>query len=166
MGDYSTSEVPAIAGRLAAKLWKAIRKHSLVSLVIFIILLLPWVLNNKPAVKATDGNTQPYFTKSSPVDHDAHNEKISNCLKNKDCIFMPFGEFTTNPRLSFLILEKLWLKFSDKDKSDARNILKEKIKEANDGKEIRSIQSYSILLSRGKTKDGDLLIDKEIMMNF
>lgn len=112
------------------------------------------------------------------------NPKIDKCLKTKNCLFFVFGSMTVDPKMSFLVMDKLWKTFDEKDKADLRAILKQKINEANSDPDkyidipknaplynvikpnIKNMRSYSIVLSHGKTSKGDLKIDEEIMVNY
>jgi hypothetical protein len=96
---------------------------------------------------------------------------------------MVFGAGTSDPKMSFIVLEKTFKKFTDKDKNNLREILKRKIQDANSNpnkyvdipatapaydmflRNVRNMKSYSVILSEKKDKKG-LYIDKEIMVNY
>jgi hypothetical protein len=112
------------------------------------------------------------------------NPKIKKCLKSKDCRFIVSGSATQEPKMSFLVVDKVWKTFRDRDKTELREMLKRKIKEANGKPEkyvniskkaknydpmrvnIANMRSYSVFLSYGKTRKGDLQLDEEIMVNY
>lgn len=111
------------------------------------------------------------------------NSTIDQCLNKQNCKFIVFGSVSDDPKMTFVVLKSAWIKFSDKDKNDLRNILKQKIIDAkrnpdkyNDlypsapiynvaNQNIMKISSYSVVLS-GKKKNGALLMDNEILKNF
>jgi hypothetical protein len=112
------------------------------------------------------------------------NNKVSKCLKEKECLFFVSGSMTQDPKMSLLVLDKVWKTFLDKDRHDLREMLKKKIKEANDKPEkyvhvskkaanydtlkrnIQGMRSYSVFLSHGKDRKGVLGLDEEIMVNY
>ena len=111
------------------------------------------------------------------------NEMINKCKKEKNCDFIVFGTGTSDPRMSFIVFEKVFNKFTDKDKKDLKEILKQKIKEANRNpnkyvdipasapaygmflNNIKNMKSYSVILSEKKDRKG-LFVDKETMINY
>jgi hypothetical protein len=112
------------------------------------------------------------------------NPKISKCLKERECLFFVSGSMTEEPKMSFLVLQKVWKTMLDRDRHELREMLKKRIKQANDkpGKfvhepkkapnyetqkrNIQNMRSYSVFLSYGKDRKGGLQLDQEIMVNF
>ena len=110
--------------------------------------------------------------------------KIKKCLKEKECRFVVTGPSTPDPKMSFLVLDSVWKSFREGDKDHLREMLKKKIKEANDKpqkyvrvskkspsyeffkKNIMNMRSYSVMLSYKKSHQGDLQQDDEIMVNY
>lgn len=108
---------------------------------------------------------------------------IDKCLKKHNCDFLVWGFVTPDPAMTFVVLKTDWIKFSEQDKNDLRNILKQKIIEAKKNPDkyntlspsapiynkvnqnIVNMSSYSVILS-GKKKNGALLMDDEILINF
>jgi len=109
-----------------------------------------------------------------------NNKKIKKCLKEKNCTFIVFGALTPKPEMSFVVLKNVWKKFNLKDKQDLKKILECKIREARKNptqfntlnpyaplynlanKNIQNINSYSVILSHGKSDRGALYLDKEL----
>ncbi len=112
------------------------------------------------------------------------NNKISSCLKSKSCKFIVTGTATEEPRMSFLVQEKIWKTLTVLDRNDLKRILKARIAEANEKpdkyvhqskkapsydrlrKNIENMQSYSVFLSYGKDSKGNLQLDEEILVNY
>jgi hypothetical protein len=112
------------------------------------------------------------------------NSKINDCLKSKNCKFIVTGTATEDPRMSFLVQDKIWKAFTVLDKNDLKRILKAKISEANEKpgkhvhiskkapsydrlrKNIENMRSYSVFLSYGKDSRGNLQLDEEILVNY
>jgi len=112
------------------------------------------------------------------------NSKINGCLKSKSCKFIIAGAATEDPRMSFLVQEKIWKTFTVLDKNDLKRILKAKISDANEKpdkhvhvskkapsyerlrKNIENMRSYSVFLSYGKDTKGNLQMDEEILINY
>jgi len=112
------------------------------------------------------------------------NSKINDCLKSKNCKFIVTGAATEDPRMSFLVQEKIWKTFTVLDKNDLKRILKTKISVANEKpdkhvhvskkapsydrlrKNIENMRSYSVFLSYGKDTRGNLQLDEEILVNY
>jgi hypothetical protein len=112
------------------------------------------------------------------------NAKISNCLKTKSCKFIVVGTATEDPKMSFLVLEKIWKSFTTLDRNDLKRVLKAKITEANEKPEryihlskkapsydrlkrnVENMRSYSVFLSYGKNGKGNLQLDQEILINY
>lgn len=110
--------------------------------------------------------------------------KIKHCLKTKNCVFTVSGIATEEPRMSFVVEEKLWKTFTVFDKNELKHTLKAKITEANEKpdkyihvskkspsydrlrRNIENMRSYSVIISYGKTKKGDLQLDEEILINY
>ena len=112
------------------------------------------------------------------------NEKINQCLKQKNCMYTVIGGFSADPSMAFVVLKKSWMSFSEKDKSDLKQALKIKINEARKNPDkfnglspsapvyervnsnIRNMHSYSVVLSNTKSSSGALMLDNEIMKNW
>lgn len=112
------------------------------------------------------------------------NNKINDCLKAKNCKFIVTGTATEDPRMSFLVQEKIWKTFTALDKNDLKRLLKAKIADANEKpdkhihvskkapsyerlkKNIENMRSYSVFLSYGKNTKGNLQLDQEILVNY
>lgn len=112
------------------------------------------------------------------------NAKVKSCLKSKECAFIVSGAATDDPKMSFLVHDKVWKTFGYLDKEDLRRILRYKIEEANEkpGKyihvskkapsydamerNIKNMRSYSVFVSYGKNRKGDLQLDEETMINW
>ncbi|MCX5804443.1 MAG: hypothetical protein NT010_00035 [Proteobacteria bacterium] len=110
--------------------------------------------------------------------------KIRKCLKEKECRFVVTNPSTPDPKMSFLVLDKVWKSFHDGDRDHLREMLNKKIREANDKPEkyvrvskkspsydaflnnIKNMRSYSVLISYKKSRSGDLQQDEEIMVNY
>jgi hypothetical protein len=110
--------------------------------------------------------------------------KIKRCFKDKECRFVATSCSTPDPKMSFLVLDSVWKSFRDGDKDNLRELLKKKVKEANDKpekyirvsrkspsyntflKNIRDMRSYSVVISYKKSRFGDLQQDEEIMVNY
>jgi len=111
-------------------------------------------------------------------------QKIDNCLKANKCTVQLRGEATANPVMSFIVAEEIWAAFDEKDKSDMRTLLKEKIEQAKAQpgtytgipasapfyskalNNIRNTRSYSVILSKGQRASGALSVDEEILIDF
>ena len=59
------------------------------------------------------------------------NVRVKSCLKSKECAFIVSGSATDDPKMSFLVYDKVWKTFGHLDKEDLRRILRYKIEEAN-----------------------------------
>ena len=112
------------------------------------------------------------------------NDKINGCLKAKSCKFIITGAATEDPRMSFLVQEKIWKTFTHLDKNDLKRILNLKISDANEKpdkhvrvskkapsydrlrKKIENMRSYSVFVSYGKDTKGNLQLDEEILVNY
>jgi hypothetical protein len=112
------------------------------------------------------------------------NSKVNDCLRAKNCKFIVTGTATEDPRMSFLVQEKIWKTFTALDKNDLKRILKAKIADANEKpdkhihvskkapsyerlkKNIENMRSYSVFLSYGKNTKGNLQLDQEILVNY
>lgn len=112
------------------------------------------------------------------------NAKVKMCLKSKECAFIISGAATDDPKMSFLVYDKVWKTFGFLDKEDLRRILRYKIEEANarpdkyihvskkspsyDDMErnIKNMRSYSVFISYGKDRKGGLQLDEETMINW
>ncbi len=112
------------------------------------------------------------------------NEKINQCLKQKNCMYTIMGGFSSDPTMTFVVLKKNWISFSAKDKADLKLALKTKIDEARKNPDkyntlnpsapvykrvnnnIRNMHSYSVILSGTKSSSGALMLDNEIMKNW
>jgi hypothetical protein len=110
--------------------------------------------------------------------------EIKKCLKEKECRFVVTSLSTPDPKMTFLVLDKIWKLFRDGDKDHLREMLKKKVKEANDKpgkyvrvskkspsyetfiKNIKDMRSYSVIISYKKSPFGDLQQDEEIMVNY
>jgi hypothetical protein len=110
--------------------------------------------------------------------------KIKKCLKEKECRFVVTSCSTPDPKISFLVLDSVWKSFRDGDKDHLRELLKKKIKEANNKpekyirvskkspsydsflKNIKDMRSYSVIISYKKSRFGDLQQDEEVMVNY
>jgi hypothetical protein len=110
--------------------------------------------------------------------------KIKKCLKEKECRFVVTNASTPDPKMTFLILDKVWKLFRDGDKDHLREMLKKKVKEANNKpekyvrvskkspsyetfiKNIKDMRSYSVIISYKISRFGDLQQDEEIMVNY
>jgi hypothetical protein len=125
-----------------------------------------------------------FLSAVTPVTAGSGNGKIRECLKSKNCKFVVTGTATEDPRMSFLVHDRVWKTFTDLDKYDLRRMLRARIREAN-GKpdkyvhvskrapsyeriktNIENMQSYSVFVSHGKDKKGILQLDEEIMVNY
>lgn len=94
------------------------------------------------------------------------------------------GGFSSDPTMSFVVLKKSWITFSEKDKNELKSILKSKIDEAKSNPDkynelspsapvykrvngnIKTMRSYSVVLSGSKSSSGALMLDNEIMKNW
>jgi hypothetical protein len=112
------------------------------------------------------------------------NPKIKYCLKEKECRFIITGTSTPDPKMTFLVFDKVWKSFRDGDKDHLREVLKKKIREANNRpekyirvsrkspsydiflKNIKDMRSYSVIISYKKSLHGGLQQDEEIMVNY
>jgi hypothetical protein len=112
------------------------------------------------------------------------NRKVNACLKAKECKFIVHGVASEDPRMSFLVQEKIWKTFTHLDKYDLKRILKGKIGEAHEKpdkytyaskkspsyeslkKNVENMRSYSVILSYGKDTRGHLQLDQEILVNY
>jgi hypothetical protein len=112
------------------------------------------------------------------------NSKIHDCLKTRNCKFIITGAATEDPRMSFLVLEKIWKTFSVLDKNDLKHILKAKVADANEKpdkhinvskkassyetlkRNIQNMRSYSVIISYGKNTRSELQLDEEILVNY
>jgi hypothetical protein len=143
------------------------RKHLLVKVTIVSVLMFMFVSCSS---ESADGDTKA-------------NVIIDECLKKHNCDFLVWGFATPDPAMTFVVLQDDWIKFSEQDKNDLRNILKQKIIEAKKNpnkyntlnpsapiynkvnQNIVNMSSYSVILSGGKN-NGALLMDNEILRNF
>jgi hypothetical protein len=125
-----------------------------------------------------------FFAGSAFAQQSPSNQKIDNCLKANKCAVQLRGEATANPVMSFIVAEETWAAFDEKDKSDVRLLLKQKIEQAKTQpgayteipasapfyrkalENIRNTKSYSVILSRGQSASGALSVDKEILVDF
>ena len=125
-----------------------------------------------------------FFAGSAFAQQSPSNQKIDNCLKANKCAVQLRGEATANPVMSFMVAEETWAAFDEKDKSDVRLLLKQKIEQAKTQpgaytdipasapfyrkalENIRNTKSYSVILSRGQSSSGALSVDKEILVDF
>jgi hypothetical protein len=125
-----------------------------------------------------------FFTGSAFAQQSPSNQKIDNCLKANKCAVQLRGEATANPVMSFIVAEEIWTTFDEKEKSDVRLLLKNKIGQvqAHPGaytdipasapfyrkalENIRNTKSCSVILSRGQNASGALSVDKEILVDF
>jgi|SoiMethySBSTD1v2_1073268.scaffolds.fasta_scaffold808632_3 hypothetical protein len=71
-----------------------------------------------------------FFAGSAFAQQAPSNQKIDNCLKTNKCIVQLRGEATANPVMSFIVAEETWATFDEKDKSDVRLLLRQKIEQA------------------------------------
>jgi hypothetical protein len=124
------------------------------------------------------------FTTVHAVKGNKSNSKINGCLKSKSCKFIITGTATDDPRMSFLVQEKIWNTLTVLDKNDLKRILIAKISDANEKpdkyvhiskkapsydrlrKNIENMRSYSVFLSYGKDTKGNLQLDEEILVNY
>lgn len=120
------------------------------------------------------------------------NEKIERCQKAKQCKFEVTVRFRGKETiektvLSFVVDEKVWKTFTDRDKTDLRVRLKEKLAEvqAHPARYVGNLQpsnsayqtmlgllsttrSYSVMLSDQQDPDGTPAVnfEKEILVDF
>ncbi len=112
------------------------------------------------------------------------NAKIKRCLKEKECRFIITDPATPDPKMSFLVFDRVWKGFTDGDKNYLREVLKKKIKEARGRpekyirlskksssydtikKNIRQMRSYSVVISYSKTRRDDLRQDEMVLVNY
>ena len=124
------------------------------------------------------------FTTVHAVKGNKSNSKINGCLKSKSCKFIITGTATDDPRMSFLVQEKIWKTLTMLDKNDLKRILIAKISDANEKpdkyvhvskkapsydrlrRNIEKMRSYSVFLSYGKDTKGNLQLDEEILVNY
>ena len=124
------------------------------------------------------------FTTVHAVKGNKGNSKINGCLKSKSCKFIITGTATDDPRMSFLVQEKIWKTLTVLDKNDLKRILIAKISDANEKpdkyvhvskkapsydrlrRNIENMRSYSVFLSYGKDTKGNLQLDEEILVNY
>jgi hypothetical protein len=134
---------------------------------LFIVVIAVVILSIVTAVQAVRGNS-----------------KIKDCLKAKNCQFIVTGAATEDPKMSFLVHEKIWKTLTALDRNDLKRILKAKIEDANEKpdkhvhisrkapsyerlrKNIENMRSYSVFLSYGKSPKGNLQLDQEILVNY
>ncbi len=143
------------------------RKNLLVKVTIISVLMFMFVSCSS---ESTDGDTKT-------------NVIIDKCLEKHNCDFLVWGSVSPDPSMTFVVLQDDWIKFSEQDKNDLRNILKQKMIEAKKNpykyntlspsapiynranQNIMNMSSYSVILSGGKN-NGALLMDNEILRNF
>ncbi len=112
------------------------------------------------------------------------NPKVKKCIKDKECQFVLSGASTQDPKMSFVVYEKVWKTFRDRDKDQLRDILKRRIEDARENPDkymhtskkahrhdmmrvnVKNMRSYSVFLSYGKSRKGGLQMDEEIMVNY
>jgi hypothetical protein len=110
-------------------------------------------------------------------------QPIKKCLKNKECLFTVTEASSTDPRMSFLVLRRVWNKFGEKDKADLRATLKEKLRDAREKpekyvtssskspaydallKNIKGMRSYAVSICYSRS-DGSLFPTEEILANY
>jgi hypothetical protein len=111
-------------------------------------------------------------------------EQVEQCLKSGACAFVIAEPASTDPRLTFLVLEKTWKKFRETDKAELRQILKKKVKEARMNpdkfssvskkspaydaviRNLKNMRSYAVFVCYNKDREGRLLPAKEVLTNY